>query len=202
MFGRLAKAAKDPRWKGCGFARAAAELAGLPGHPAIAAASGHKLAFEAWLADLLRAEKVHGPEFVARQLMVLLDGAITQILIHRNSDSTIAAGAAAASLIGNAKIPKTKVPPRRCEDPSPWKLASRNGLRLRSERLGGLQVWPHKTLRVTPAMAGRNVTGSAMVARGIGRSNVKFSVSMLAFRSLIQDVKLTSIVTPREWHFY
>jgi AcrR family transcriptional regulator len=33
MFGRLAGWAKSPRWKGCGFARAAAELAGAPGIP-------------------------------------------------------------------------------------------------------------------------------------------------------------------------
>jgi len=41
MFRRLGEAARDPRWRGCAFARTAVELAGLPGHPARAVASEH-----------------------------------------------------------------------------------------------------------------------------------------------------------------
>jgi len=103
MFARLAKTAENPKWKGCGFARAAAELAGLPGHPAIAVASRHKHAFEAWLCELLRRDDVQKPKLVAQQLMVLLDGAITHILIHRDPRYAVAAGAAAATLIKAAK---------------------------------------------------------------------------------------------------
>ena len=103
VFAELARFAANPRWKGCGFARAAAELAGLPGHPAIAAAAKHKRTFEAWLADLLAAEDVADRRLVARQLMVLLDGAITHILIHRDPDYAIAAGRAAATLVDAAR---------------------------------------------------------------------------------------------------
>jgi AcrR family transcriptional regulator len=110
VFAQLARYAANPRWKGCGFARAAAELAGLPGHPAIAAASRHKHAFEAWLADLLAAEDIADHRLVARQLMVLLDGAITHILIHRDPDYAIAAGQAAASLVHAARRAKTSRP--------------------------------------------------------------------------------------------
>src|SRR5712672_1560728 len=33
MFRRLGRSAKSPAWKGCGFVRATAELANIPGHP-------------------------------------------------------------------------------------------------------------------------------------------------------------------------
>lgn len=103
VFAQLARFATSPRWKGCGFARAAVEFAGLPGHPAIAAASKHKRDFEAWLAELLAADAVADHGLVAQQLMVLLDGAITQILIHRDPQYAIAAGRAAAVLVGAAR---------------------------------------------------------------------------------------------------
>ncbi len=38
VFAEVGVRARDIRWKGCAFTRAAAELAGLPGHPAVAAA--------------------------------------------------------------------------------------------------------------------------------------------------------------------
>jgi len=99
MFGKLAVWAKSPRWKGCGFARAAAELAGAPGHPAIAVASRHKKCFEQLFVELLRSEGVSKAGFVAQQLMVLLDGAITEILIHHDYSYAQVAGDAAMTLI-------------------------------------------------------------------------------------------------------
>lgn len=102
MFHRLAAWAQNPRWKGCGFARAAAELAGTPGHPALAVAGRHKKALEAWLAGLLAAEGLSRPDLLARQLMVLLDGAITAVLIHRDPGYAEAAGEAALRLIETA----------------------------------------------------------------------------------------------------
>ena len=35
VFFNLARAARHPRWKGCGFLRTSAELANMPGHPAM-----------------------------------------------------------------------------------------------------------------------------------------------------------------------
>lgn len=99
MFAKLAAWARDPRWKGCGFARAAAELAGLPGHPALAFAAQHKKSFEAWLADRFRREGVADAAALARQIMVLLDGAMTQILIHRDPSYAHAAAKAAVALL-------------------------------------------------------------------------------------------------------
>ncbi|HEY8369649.1 MAG TPA: helix-turn-helix domain-containing protein [Thermodesulfobacteriota bacterium] len=99
MFTKLAARARDPRWKGCGFARAAAELAGLPGHPALRFAARHKKRFEAWLAGLLRRSGVANADALARQLLVLLDGAMTHMLIHRDPSYAHAAGKAAVALL-------------------------------------------------------------------------------------------------------
>src|SRR5215472_2087918 len=45
FFNRLTRVADDKNWKGCGFLRAAAELAGSPGHPALRIGSSHKKKF-------------------------------------------------------------------------------------------------------------------------------------------------------------
>lgn len=99
MFGELEAWASRPRWKGCGFARAAAELAGLPGHPALAVASRHKHTFEAWFRAGLEAEGYDDAATKARQIMILLDGAITEILIHRDPSYARSAAAAIDALL-------------------------------------------------------------------------------------------------------
>jgi AcrR family transcriptional regulator len=46
IFRNLARAAAHPKWKGCGFLRTSAELANMPGHPAIKIGAAHKKKFE------------------------------------------------------------------------------------------------------------------------------------------------------------
>jgi AcrR family transcriptional regulator len=46
IFHRLAEAARHPRWRGCAFLRTSAELAAMPGHPALKIGARHKRAFE------------------------------------------------------------------------------------------------------------------------------------------------------------
>jgi AcrR family transcriptional regulator len=41
IFRNLARSARHPKWKGCGFLRTSAELANLPGHPAITVGAAH-----------------------------------------------------------------------------------------------------------------------------------------------------------------
>ena len=84
MFRRLAECARDRSWRGCAFVRAACELADRPGHPASLAARRHKVEFEQWLRGMLRDEGRSNSEELARSLMVLLDGAIVQAMIHRD----------------------------------------------------------------------------------------------------------------------
>jgi AcrR family transcriptional regulator len=99
LFENLARAMNTPRWKGCGFIRAAAELAAAPGHPARKVASSHKKRFEAWLEDRIARAGLSEPALRARQVMIILDGAAAQVLIHRDPAYALAAGQAAAALV-------------------------------------------------------------------------------------------------------
>jgi len=99
MFARFAKAAASERWKGCGFIRAAAELADKPGHPALKIASAHKKRFEAWLADEIAAAGLADAPRRARHVMILLDGAVAEMLMHRDPSYADAAGRLAASVL-------------------------------------------------------------------------------------------------------
>ncbi|MEN3161894.1 helix-turn-helix domain-containing protein [Tistrella mobilis] len=99
MFTALANSAKRPGWRGCGFTRAALEMAGQPGHPAVVMAADHKKRFEAWLVEELTAGGVDDPDLVGRQVMILLEGAIVHTLIHRDVAYALAGGRAAALLV-------------------------------------------------------------------------------------------------------
>lgn len=99
IFSSLASYAQQPKWRGCGFTRAAVELAGQPGHPAVVMAADHKKRFEGWLEEELRSGGVADAALVARQLMILLEGAIAQMLIHRDASYALAAGKAAAAIV-------------------------------------------------------------------------------------------------------
>ncbi|ANT51244.1 TetR/AcrR family transcriptional regulator [Mesorhizobium amorphae] len=99
IFTNLARVARHPKWKGCGFLRTAAELAAMPGHPAVKAGSRHKKNFETWLAGELSGHGVGEPQVLAREIVLLMDGAFSIMLIHRNPDYVEAAGRAAATLV-------------------------------------------------------------------------------------------------------
>ncbi|MCZ8543377.1 TetR/AcrR family transcriptional regulator [Mesorhizobium qingshengii] len=99
IFINLARAARHSKWKGCGFLRTAAELASMPGHPAIKVGSRHKSNFETWLAGALSSQGVEEPQALAREIVLLIDGCFSIMLIHRNPDYFEAAGRAAATLV-------------------------------------------------------------------------------------------------------
>ncbi|WP_345934095.1 helix-turn-helix domain containing protein [Tistrella bauzanensis] len=99
MFSALAEYASRPNWRGCGFTRAAVELAGQPGHPAVVMAADHKTRFEHWLAEELARGGVSHPALAGRQVMILLEGAIAHMLIHRDVSYALAAGKAAVALV-------------------------------------------------------------------------------------------------------
>jgi AcrR family transcriptional regulator len=105
LFSRFGRAADHPRWKGCGFLRTTAELASTPGHPAIKAGAAHKKRFEAWLSKELRNHAVLNSTAIARQIVILLDGAATVMLIHRDAAYVQAAGKLAAELVAAAQSP-------------------------------------------------------------------------------------------------
>jgi AcrR family transcriptional regulator len=82
FFGQLLEWASKPRWAGSGFTRLVAELADLPGHPARAIARRAKAVTEAWLAELLAQGRVPVPLERAREVMLLMEGAMSLMLIH------------------------------------------------------------------------------------------------------------------------
>lgn len=100
IFRNLARAARHPRWKGCGFLRTSVELVALPGHPAMVAARAHKTRVEAWLREVLGA--AHNAPELARQIVLLLDGAFAVVLLHRDPTYMETAADAATALIRNA----------------------------------------------------------------------------------------------------
>jgi AcrR family transcriptional regulator len=100
FFGQLAAWAATPRWSGGGFTRVAVELADQRGHPARAIARRHKAAVEEWLADGLSAARVSAPRERARELMLLMEGAMALMLIHGDRSYATAAAKAAKILVG------------------------------------------------------------------------------------------------------
>lgn len=103
IFVNLAKSARHPSWKGCGFLRTAGELAGMPGHPAMKIGARHKTNVESWLAGVMSDGGVRNANVLARQIMILLDGAFSTALVHRDAAYIEAAGRAASELV-SAKL--------------------------------------------------------------------------------------------------
>ncbi|OCP09280.1 MULTISPECIES: TetR/AcrR family transcriptional regulator [unclassified Ensifer] len=99
IFANLARAARHPKWKGCGFLRTAAELANMPGHPAIRIGAAHKKKFEAWMAETFAEAGTGEPSVLAKQILLLLDGSFAVVLLHRDASYMETAGMAAATLV-------------------------------------------------------------------------------------------------------
>ncbi|SIO62241.1 transcriptional regulator, TetR family [Bradyrhizobium erythrophlei] len=102
IFRNLARSARHPKWKGCGFLRTSAELANMPGHPAIRIGAAHKKKFESWLRVTFEAEGIAQASRLARQILLLLDGSFAVVLLHRDPSYIETAGEAAASLTSAA----------------------------------------------------------------------------------------------------
>jgi len=102
IFRNLARSARHPKWKGCGFLRTSAELANMPGHPAMKIGAAHKKKFEDWLRMTFEAEGIADPLRLARQILLLLDGSFAVVLLHRDPGYMETAGEAASSLISAA----------------------------------------------------------------------------------------------------
>jgi AcrR family transcriptional regulator len=102
FFADLAEWAAKPRWSGGGFTRAVIELADMSGHPARAIARKHKAAVESWLAESLVAAGIASARDRAREIMLLMEGAMALMLIHGSRDFASAAAKAAKTLIRQA----------------------------------------------------------------------------------------------------
>ena len=99
LFADLTNWTSQPRWAGAGFTRIVMELANLPGHPAHAIARRHKAEIEAWLANQLAEREVADTVCKARQIMLLLEGCLSLLLIHDNKAYAEMAATAARTLV-------------------------------------------------------------------------------------------------------
>ena len=93
LFSELALWSLSRCWSGAGFTRLAMELADLPGHPARKIAQRHKEAVEARLASAF------GSTVAGAEVMLLLERAMTLLLVHRDRRYGEIAAAAANALI-------------------------------------------------------------------------------------------------------
>ncbi|CCD91273.1 putative transcriptional regulator, TetR family [Bradyrhizobium sp. ORS 375] len=113
IFRHLAKAARHPKWRGCGFLRTTAELANLPGHPAIKIGAAHKKKFEAWLQATFAEAGIESAGELARQMLLLLDGSFAVVLLHRDASYMETAGEAARALVQAALPRRMRAAPQR-----------------------------------------------------------------------------------------
>lgn len=99
IFQNVAENARHPKWKGCGFLRTVAELANMPGHPAVAVGAEHKKKFEAWLSERYAQAGIADADSLARSVALLMDGAFSAMLMHRDAQYAEDAGNAARELV-------------------------------------------------------------------------------------------------------
>ena len=103
LFDALERSTSKAEWNGCPFIRTAGEFVDDPRHRAVRHASLHKKSLEAWFQAELVKDGYRGHQLLARQLMVLVDGAVAQMLLHRDTAYVQAARQAAAVLLGSAR---------------------------------------------------------------------------------------------------
>ncbi|WP_375411738.1 TetR/AcrR family transcriptional regulator [uncultured Bradyrhizobium sp.] len=99
IFLNLAQSACHAKWKGCGFLRTSAELANLPGHPALKVGANHKKRFEGWLQQQYEQARIFDATRLARQVILLLDGSFSVVLLHKDPSYMETAGDAAYRLV-------------------------------------------------------------------------------------------------------
>jgi AcrR family transcriptional regulator len=115
IFRNLADTVRHPRWKGCGFLRTSVELFNLPGHPAMKAGRAHKKHVEDWLCAVFDDAEIGEARQLARQVILLMDGAFAVVLLHRDPSYMDAAGDAAARLIHERLVHQRLAPAAACE---------------------------------------------------------------------------------------
>lgn len=111
LFRALAEWSSTPRWAGAGYTRAVVELADLPGHPAHAIARRHKADMERHLAVLLSRAGVADAARVARDIQIVVEGAMLMILVHRDGAYAERAAVIARALLDrDAPVRTSPVP--------------------------------------------------------------------------------------------
>ncbi|MGC5396934.1 TetR/AcrR family transcriptional regulator [Streptomyces sp. DT20] len=102
----------DPRFRGCSFANAAAELT-TPDHPARAVVTAHKQALRVRITELAGATAHPAPDRLTDQLLLLIEGATTTQALGTVSNAVDEAQAMAKDLVdAHAATPQNAGPLR------------------------------------------------------------------------------------------
>lgn len=112
LFKELVSWSSKPRWSGSGLTRLAMELADLPGHPARSIARRHKTAMEKYLAGVFADAGLAHPKERAREMMLLLEGAMVMIMIHGDTGYADAAATAAKKLFARPRGDSSRPGPK------------------------------------------------------------------------------------------
>jgi AcrR family transcriptional regulator len=102
LFAVMETAVRVPGFHGCAFVNATAELADAE-HPAHLIVRRHKRRFQRWMRDRAQSAGLNDPDRVARQLMVVLDGAQARAMVERSSKPVRDARDIARALIDAAR---------------------------------------------------------------------------------------------------
>lgn len=103
VFDRLEKAFAHPKFRGCPFVNAVAEISDNR-HPASGIAVRFKEERRLWFKSLLVRLEANDPEELATQLAILTDGAIATALVRGDPATARAARAAAQTLLHAAGV--------------------------------------------------------------------------------------------------
>jgi AcrR family transcriptional regulator len=102
LFAVMEKEVRSPDFHGCPFMNATAELADAD-HPAHLVVRRHKRRFQRWIRDRAQSAGLREPDRVARQLMVVIDGAQARAMVERSSTPVRDARDIARALIDAAR---------------------------------------------------------------------------------------------------
>jgi AcrR family transcriptional regulator len=108
LFAGLEAEVRSPEYRGCPFVNASTELTD-PDHPAHEVIRRHKHRLRRWMRDRAREAGAVNPDLLARQLMIIVDGAQVQSVIEHTSKPAHDARGIANALIG-AAIPGPRAP--------------------------------------------------------------------------------------------
>ncbi|PIG91652.1 TetR/AcrR family transcriptional regulator [Gloeocapsopsis sp. IPPAS B-1203] len=98
MFDALKDWFEQPNFRGCAFINATVELVNSD-HPGYQVALEHKQALYQYILKLTQAAAIKNAESLARQLLLLIEGAIVLALMEKRSDAAGQARAAALALL-------------------------------------------------------------------------------------------------------
>ena len=107
---------REPGFRGCAFTRANAEAP--EGTSAEEISENHRAWLRSLLLDLARDARARDPEQLARQLMLLYDGAAISAWMDHNASAAHAARAVATALV-DAALPAARGPAKKAERGDP-----------------------------------------------------------------------------------